>query len=290
MKCVDYLRERIHTSDDDFIDLDWSKVGSDKAVIISHGLESCSQASYMRGMIKAFNRRGWDGVAFNFRGCSGEPNKLFKSYHSGATEDLHTVICHLLDQNHYKKLSLVGFSLGGNLTLKYVGEQGHDITPLVHSAAAISVPCDLESCAYRLAESSNRIYMRRFIRFLKKKIKIKSQTLSANLHYKDFKAMRTFKEFDELYTAPAHGFASAEDYWSQCSSKQFISGITIPTLLINALDDPFLTKECYPFEEAEKSEYFFLETPRSGGHVGFIAFDHCSEYWHETRVVSFATN
>ena len=284
---IDYLRERIDTPDGDFIDLDWSRVSSEKAVIVSHGLEGDSQRHYMRGIIKAFNKRGWDGIAFNYRGCSGEPNKLLRSYHSGATEDLHTVICHVLEQNRYTKLALVGFSLGGNLTIKYIGERGSALSPFIQVAAAISVPCDLASSASRLSEKSNTIYTKRFIRLLKKKVKSKMQIMPGKINYDNFKTIKSLKDFDDLYTAPIHGFVNAEDYWSKCSCKQFISNITIPTLLINASDDPFLSKECYPLKESQKSEYFFLEMPKGGGHVGFVTFNSEGEYWHETRVTSF---
>ena len=290
IKGVNYVRERILTPDSDFIDLDWSRVGADKAVIISHGLEGHSRRSYMLGMIKAFNSRGWDGAAFNFRGCSGEPNRLMRSYHSGATEDLHTVVSHVLKQKSYTSLSLIGFSIGGNLTLKYIGEMSSTLSPLIKSAAAISVPCDLESSSWKLSERSNILYMKRFLKMFHDKIQLKMQIMPDKINDKDYKSIRTFKEFDDRYTAPIHGFSSAKEYWSKCSCKQFIAGIKIPTLLISAQDDPFLPQECYPVEEAEDSRYLFLEMPESGGHVGFIDFKPNGEYWHETRVASFITD
>jgi predicted alpha/beta-fold hydrolase len=287
IKGVNYVRERIATPDDDFIDLDWSSVDSDKAAIVSHGLEGHSQRSYMLGMIKAFNRRGWDGVAFNFRGCSGETNRRLRSYHSGATEDLHTVVGHLLQKRLYSCLSLVGFSIGGNLTLKYIGERGSDLSGQIKGAAAISVPCDLESCSRQLAKPSNRLYMRRFLKMFHKKIRLKMRVMPEKIDDRGFASIRTFTAFDERYTAPIHGFSTAKDYYSRCSCKQFLSGINIPTLLVIALDDPFLPDECYPVEEANKSKHVFLESPPSGGHVGFIAFNPTGEYWHERRVATF---
>ncbi|UCD89453.1 MAG: alpha/beta fold hydrolase [Desulfobacterales bacterium] len=287
---VDYTRERITTPDHDFIDLDWSPVASDQAVIVSHGLEGHSQRSYMRGMIKAFNRRGLDGIAFNFRGCSGETNRQLRSYHSGATEDLHTVVCHVLQKRSYKDLFLVGFSIGGNLTLKYIGEKGSALSPRIKGATAISVPCDLESCARQLEKPSNGLYMRRFLKMFHKKIRSKMLLMPEKISDKDFASIRSFMEFDERYTAPIHGFSNAKDYYSKCSCKPFLSGIKIPTLLINALDDPFLPKECYPIKEAKESRYCFLETPRSGGHVGFVEFNPAGEYWHERRAASFVSN
>jgi predicted alpha/beta-fold hydrolase len=287
---VRYVRERIITPDDDFIDLDGSFIDSDKAAIILHGLEGHSQRSYVLGMIKAFNRRGWDGVAFNFRGCSGETNRRLRSYHSGATEDLHTVVTHLLQKKSYRRLSLVGFSIGGNLTLKYIGERGADLSDRINGAAAISVPCDLESCSRQLAKPSNRLYMKRFLKMFHKKIRLKMKIMPGKIDDRGFASIRTFIAFDERYTAPIHGFSNAKDYYSRSSCKPFLSGINIPTLLLNALDDPFLPNECYPVEEAKNSRHVFLETPHCGGHAGFIAFNPAGEYWHEQRIATFISN
>jgi predicted alpha/beta-fold hydrolase len=284
---VKYTRERIDTPDGDFLDLDWSRVGSDKAVIAIHGLEGSSRSKYMPGILKAFNRRGWDGVGLNLRGCSGEINKQLRFYHAGATEDVHTVVGYLLAQNRYTEISLVGFSIGGNLTLKYLGEQGASLSPLIKRAAAISVPCDLASCAWKLAEKSNVIYMKRFLFSFHRKIKAKMQVMPDKINDENFHEIKTFKEYDDCYTAPLHGFANAEDYWAKSSSNPYLSNIRIPTLIINAIDDPFLTKESYPIEEAQQNHCLFLEIPNSGGHVGFITFNHDHEYWHETRVTSF---
>jgi len=284
---VRYERERIDTPDGDFIDLDWSRTDSNRAVIVLHGLESCSQASYMRGMVRAFNRRGWDAAAYNFRGRSGEPNRLYRSYHSGATDDLEAVVSHVIRLGCYDQLALVGFSLGGNVTLKYLGEKGANVSEVIRTAAAVSVPCDLESCSWKLAQRSNFIYMKRFLIFLGRKMKQKKHLLPDGLTLDDFRKAKNFKDFDNLYTAPAHGFADAEEYWSKCSSRQFISSIAIPTLLISARDDPFLTEKCFPFEEAKASEHFHLEVPEVGGHVGFVSFNSGGEYWHESRAVEF---
>jgi predicted alpha/beta-fold hydrolase len=256
-------------------------------VILSHGLEGNSKRSYMLGMIKALNKNGWDGAAYNFRGCSGEPNRQLRSYHSGATDDLDTVVSHLLRSKHYKSYALVGFSIGGNLTLKYIGEKSNDLSPLIQYAAAISVPCDLESSAEKLSERSNMLYMKRFLRMFHAKIRSKAKLMPHKISAKNFLTIRTFKELDDRYTAPIHGFASAKDYWSKCSCKQFLAGINIPTLLINARDDPFLAPECYPLKEALNSCHLFLEMPPYGGHVGFMEFISSNEYWHEKRVVSF---
>ena len=284
---VTYARERIDTPDGDFLDLDWSRVGSDKLVLAIHGLEGSSRSSYMPGILKAFNRRGWDGVAVNLRSCSGEINRRPRFYHAGATEDVQTVVSSLLQQRQYAELALVGFSIGGNLTLKYLGERGVTLPSVIKSAAAISTPCDLTSCAWKLAERSNAFYMQRFLLSFRRKIKAKRQLLPAKMTDANFRRIRTFKAYDDRYTAPLHGFANAEEYWAQASSKPYLPQIRIPTLLVNALDDPFLAQASYPIAEAQQNPYLFLEMPASGGHLGFVTFDRNGEYWHETRVAAF---
>jgi uncharacterized protein len=282
-----YRRERIPTPDGDFLDLDWSRVGSRKLVIVSHGLEGSSVRPYVLGMVRAFNATGWDAAAWNFRGCSGEPNRKLRFYHSGATEDLETVVEHVRCDPTYRKIALVGFSLGGNITLKYLGERGKDAAAAVFGAVAFSVPCDLRSGAIKMARRANALYMRRFIRMLHDKIRDKMRLFPGEIDDRNYGSVRSFKEFDARYTARLHGFASAEDYWTRASSKPFLPKIKVPTLLVNALDDPFLGPPCYPCEEARKNPFFFLETPPFGGHVGFVAFNGEDRYWSEKRAVEF---
>ncbi len=286
---INYQRERIKTPDDDFLDLDWSAKGFSKVCVLCHGLESSSGEPYMKGMVRALNRRNWDAVAINFRGCSGEPNRRLRTYHSGATDDLQTVVDHIQNLGRYDEIALIGFSLGGNLVLKYVGEQGAGISDRITRAAAVSVPCDLESCSQRMTERKNGIYMRRFIKKLIRKMEHKCRLAEAPFRLEQFLSMKTFKEFDDLYTGPVHGFKDAVDYWTRCSCRQFLHRIKIPTLLINAVDDPFLSEQCYPVGEAKESELFYLERPAHGGHVGFMTFDSKGEYWHEGQVADFVT-
>jgi predicted alpha/beta-fold hydrolase len=284
-----YSRERIFTPDDDFIDIDWIKKGSDRAVIICHGLEGNSERAYVKGMAKAFINRGWDSASYNFRGCSGETNRQLRFYHSGATDDLHTVITHIKKTKAYKKIALVGFSLGGNIVLKYFGEKGSHIDKIISAGAAASVPCDLTASSIQLAKKSNYLYMLHFLIMLKEKIKNKMELYPDKLSLEKFSEIKTFKQYDDRYTAPIHGFKSAEDYWTKCSSKQFLNKINKPVLLINALDDPFLSSECYPFDEAEKNKFFHLETPKIGGHLGFVNFPLSAEFYHEIKIADFVT-
>ena len=287
VKEVRYERERIWTPDNDFLDLDWSRVGAKRLAIITHGLEGDSARWYILGMVRAVNRNGWDGLAWNMRGCSGEPNKKLRSYHSGASEDLQAVIQHVIADQEYSSIALVGFSLGGNMTFKYLGERGQEVNPAIVRAVACSVPCDLASGAEKMARFSNKFYMKRFTRMLHEKIKAKMRIMPGRISDEGYQQIKTFKEFDDRYTAPINGFRDADDYYRQASCKQFLPNLAIPSLLVNANNDPFLAEPCYPIEEAEANPNFFLEMPDSGGHVGFISFNKKKEYWFESRVVSF---
>lgn len=281
-------RERIETPDDDFLDLDWSPDhGSRKLAILSHGLEGHSQRNYMQGMTRALCRAGWQVLAWNFRGCSGVPNHRLQFYHSGSTPDLDTVIRHADRAGRYQAIALVGFSLGGNITLKLVGDQAATLNPRICAAVAFSVTCDLSSSAQQLAGWQNSIYMRRFLKTLRQKVRDKAVRFPGELTLEGLAGMRSFYEFDDAYTAPVHGFKNAADYWAQCSSLPSLAQIRIPTLLVNALDDPFLSRSCYPIELARSHPNFHLETPRSGGHMGFVSFNAQKTYWSEQRTVDF---
>jgi hypothetical protein len=283
-----YQRERLELGDGDFLDVDWSRVGSRRLVVVSHGLEGHSSRPYVLGMVRAFNRAGWDAAAWNFRGCSGELNRTLTFTHSGASADLEAVVAAACATGRYDAVVLVGFSLGGNLTLKYLGERGDGVPAPVRAAVAFSVPCDLEGSAIRMADRANWVYMRRFLLELRGRIEAKATQFPGKLSLDGLRRIRTFREFDDRYTAPLHGFSDAADYWRRSSSRAFLGGIRRPTLLVNAMDDPFLVESCFPREEAARSEWFHLEAPQSGGHVGFVSFGNDGSYWSETRAVGFA--
>lgn len=277
VKGVSYKRERITTPDDDFLDLDWSVKGNDRLAIISHGLEGNSHRAYIKGMVNAVNRGSWDALAWNYRSCSGEPNRLLRSYHNGVTDDLAFVIRHTVKKQVYKEIALIGFSLGGNLTLLHLGRETHD--PIVKKAVVFSVPCDLKASATVLAKPVNRIYMKRFLIMLHEKIKAKKKLMPGLIDDEGYERIKDFKAFDDRYTAPIHGFKNAEDYWEKCSSRPYLPYIKIPVLIVNAKNDPFLPEACFPFKEAENNRYLTLITPGSGGHTGFIAFNRENIYW-----------
>ena len=287
-----YTREIITTPDDDFLLLDWAGKLSDKLVVISHGLEGDSYRPYIKGMARAFVKKGYQALAWNFRGCGGQINKNLRFYHSGATDDLDFVVNYAISQNSYKKIVLVGFSLGGNLTLKFLGEHSNNLDQIIASAITFSVPVDLHSSSNKIGQRSNLIYSQRFIRNLKKKIAHKMPSMPHKLTLDHFDKIKTLKDFDEHYTAPIHGFTDAEDYYKKCSSLYFLEDIKVPTLIVNAKNDPFLADECYPYAATEHHPFVKLCTPSQGGHVGFMPRGVSSEgnYWSEDQAVHFAQN
>jgi uncharacterized protein len=283
---VAFQRERLELIDGDFLDLGWARIGGDRLVVLSHGLEGSSDARYIRGMAAALNAAEWDVLVWDFRGCSEEMNRLPRLYHSGETGDLGAVID--FAATRYSRMALVGFSLGGNLILKYLGESNPH--PAVVGAAAISAPLDLGATARGLDRQwSKRIYRDSFIKSLIAKVEAKAVRFPDKFDVSGIRTIRTFEAFDDRYTAPIHGFRDAEDYWEQSSAGQFLHRITVPTLILNACDDPLLTAESFPVAEAEANPCLFLEMPKSGGHLGFIDLVRGMEPWSERRVAEFLT-
>lgn len=281
-----YKRERLELEDGDFLDLDWTYANgeSKKVVILLHGLEGDARRPYMAGSALLLNAYGYDVCSINLRGCSGESNRLFRSYHSGATEDLHAVVCHISAHLAYAEIFIKGFSLGGNLCLKYLGE-GRKLSQQLKAAVAISVPCDLHSSLLQLMSAKNLLYARRFRKHLVGKLWLKEKSFPELISKADIKKIRTLKDFDDIYTSRAHGFGDAMDYYQKCSSRQFLPNIPLPTLIINAKNDSFLGPECYPVEEARANPHLYLEIPAYGGHVGFIGFK--NQYYTEKRAIKF---
>ncbi len=283
---VTYDRERITTPDGDFLDIDWSRNGSSRLALVIHGLEGDSRRAYVKGMVRVLNRSGWDVAALNLRGCSGEPNRKVRFYHSGATEDVETVVEHLVEEP-YTELSLIGFSLGGNLVLKYLGERGESAPRTISGAVAISVPLDLLGCADELERPGNFVYRWRFLSHLWQKVRTKAAMHPGEIDTEAFRRIRTLRDFDDYYTAPIHGFDGANDYYRRCSSKAVLPDIARPTLILNAQDDPFLSATCYPVDIARRHPLIELITPRFGGHVGFVQRDGRGHYWSEEIAALF---
>lgn len=282
---VNYSREQFELPDGDFIHLDFIQNNSDKVLILLHGLEGSSQSSYIKGFANFFSRNGWDICVVNFRTCSGVTNRMLRSYHSGETRDLRSVIKHLLPQYH--QVALTGFSLGGNVLLKYLAEESTAISPKIKSAVAFSVPIDLHESALVMAKWHNRWYMKRFLKSMNAKMLEKSKLFPGQLDVSHIHLIKTFHEFDEQYTAPMNGFENAMDYYQKNSALFMLNHISIPTLLVNADNDPFLSRSSYPVEIAKQHPYLYLETPAGGGHVGFCISSPNGLYWSELRAHEF---
>jgi predicted alpha/beta-fold hydrolase len=287
-----YHRQRLELADGDFLDIDWAQPPQSPAstlVLILHGLEGSSNSSYARGLVQAMQRRKMQCLVMNFRGCSGEANRLQRSYHSGESGDLDQVVRWL--RHHYpsRRIAVVGFSLGGNVLLKWLGEQSRDA--LVDAAAAACVPMQLAVCADRMEQGFSRVYLWRLVRSLRDKIKRKFMHRPGSpLDLARVAKCRGFWAFDEHVTAPLHGFSSAADYYQRCSSRQYLCDIARPTLLLHAADDPFMTYEVLP-DSCELSSSVTLQVSENGGHVGFVegvgVFGLLPNYWLDERISAF---
>jgi len=286
---VNYKRQRISTPDNDFIDLDFSSVNSKHAVIAIHGLEGSAQSLYILSLVKYLNEQNIDAFAVNLRGCSGEDNKHLFAYHAGFTQDLKCVLNHITKNYAYLSISLVGYSLGGNMVLKYMGEKGLSVPENVKCCVAVSAPCNLEDSSEELAKKSNYIYMTAFLKSVKEKARLKFKHFpNHNLNKKNILASKNFAEFDNYFTAAVFGYKSAEDLYHANSCKPFLKGIEKPTLLLTALDDPFLGNKCYPFDEAKNNNHFDLLATKFGGHVGYNAsFKNSNNYWSEKYIADY---
>ena len=285
---VEQFRERLSLSDGDFIDIDWSfaygERSSDKVCVLLHGLEGSAQRSYILGQAKILNKNGFDCAAVNFRGCSGEVNRAYASYNSGATDDLAEFLCFLEREKSYTAYYLGGFSLGANQILKYLGE-GRKLPKQLKAAAAVSVPVHLYGSLTSLDARQNWVYRWNFLKDLRKKYTDKINDYPDLMSIDDLKKIKSLRLFDELYTARAHGFKDAMEYYTKSSSLPFLKNIALPTYILNAKNDSFLDYSCYPVEEARKNENLFLEMPQHGGHVGFYSpGDH---YYNEVRTLKF---
>lgn len=271
-----FVRERWDTPDGDFIDVDFAGAAG-RTLVLFHGLEGCSHSHYARLLAPTFARAGWRVAIPHWRGCSGEPNRLPRAYHSGDSAEVDWILRHVKGP-----LDAIGVSLGGNALLKWLGERGDDARHIVRRAAAISAPLDLAAAAGALDRGLNRLlYTRMFLATLKTK------SLAQLARYPDLfdgaqlARARTFHEFDELYTAPLHGFRDAAHYWRSSSSGAWLRHIRVPTLLINARNDPFLPERALLAASRGAADCVTLEFPRAGGHVGFAAA------WLKARLLDF---
>ena len=277
-------RERLELADGDFVDIDWTTSDGDMTVLILHGLEGSLESHYTGGLLCALEHSGYKAGLMYFRGCSGEPNRLPRSYHSGDTGDLDTVIRHIRKLRPGKPLAAIGVSLGGNVLLKWLGEQAGnaDIT----TAIAISVPLDLHEAAVKLGNGASRIYQHHLLKRLRDSVTIKATRHEPPFPLDRLDELDSFHKFDNEVTAPLHGVRDVDDYSASSSSKHFLKRIEIPTLVLQAVDDPFLPSEALPKSD-EQGPAVTLELARHGGHVGFVTggnpFKPC--YWLEERAL-----
>ncbi|MGB7842460.1 MAG: alpha/beta fold hydrolase [Salinimicrobium sp.] len=265
-------RERLELPDNDFLDLDWSyskKGKSNKVLLVIHGLEGSANRPYVTGLARYFIQHGWDVAGINLRGCSGVLNRKFSSYHAGATNDLDTVVKHVLKKEQYESIAFNGFSLGANLMLKYLGGR-RPTPPEIKAAVMVSAPCDLEGSLEKLLEKRNYLYAQRFLRKLKSHLSARAKKFPQEITKEEIARIDDLLEFDNCYTSRAHGFKDAHDYYKKSSSLQFLPNIKVPTLIINAKNDGFLSEACYPIKTAKENKMLFLEMPEYGGHVGFL--------------------
>jgi predicted alpha/beta-fold hydrolase len=283
-------RARWATPDGDFVDIDFmdGPVASPQVLAI-HGLEGSSRRKYILGLMALAAERGWRGVALNFRGCSGTPNRTARLYHSGDSAELDWVVAELVKRDPGAPILPVGVSLGGNVLLKWLGEAGEQAPDEVRAAVAISAPFNLAAAAHEMSRGSGRIYTRLFLRTLKPKARQKAQEYPHLLDTKAIRKARNWRQYDDAVTAPLHGFRDAEEYWSRSSSKSSLGRIRRPTLLINAKDDPFIPASSLPEGAVAESEWLHASFTEKGGHAGFVAgtVPWRPLYWAEQRTIEF---
>lgn len=280
-------RVRIDTPDDDFIDIDVCSNDNDHAVILSHGLEGSSTNPYVQGMMKKLSLQGFDVMAWNYRSCSGEMNRQRWFYNATNYDDFELVIKWAISKG-YKKISLIGFSFGGSLTAFYLGDKGSMLPSEIVSAVLISAPTDIEEALSNLSNwHFGKVYSESFLGTMRKKVVQKHELMGLpDLDIEAIRKSKNFKEFDNLYTAKVNGFESAEDYYRHASSLRLLPNIKVPTLILNAANDPFLGPNSYPEKIARQNPNIFLEVPKYGGHVGFVCFKN-NHYWSERRAKEF---
>lgn len=289
-----YRRERIATPDGDFLDLDHYPPDGDPAdhptVVVLHGLEGCSRSGYVETTCRELGARGLHAVALNFRGCSGEPNRTPRFYHSGETGDLDLVLQHLASQGA-PRLGAIGFSLGGNVLLKYLGENGtgHAVP---EAAAAVSVPFDLAASADHLDRGVGRLYSSHFLRSLHRKVREKARRFPEAYDVRAATSTSTLRQFDDAVTAPVHGFRDAADYYRRSSCGPHIPRIRVPTLVLQARDDPFVPLSSIPdsasLDGGGNGDGAELHLTRHGGHVGFLGMNRGRPHtWAEARATRF---
>ena len=290
-----YQRERLELDDGDFIDIDWLDNPIDRPLVIMfHGLEGGSSSHYARSIMGLFQESGWRGAVVHFRGCSGTPNRLPRAYHAGDSEEIDRILHKVIEKNQSHgssaRLYVIGISLGGNALLKWLGEQGKKACHMIGGAATVSVPLDLVAAGKALDSGFNRFYTQHFLGTLKKKVLKKLDNFPGLFDGVAVAECTTLYQFDNLVTAPLHGFSSTDEYWTLSSSKPWLKHIQVPTLVINARNDPFMPSSSLP-AQTDVSCSVSLEFPAEGGHVGFLSSPFPGNLtWLPERIIRFFDN
>jgi len=266
-----YERERLELNDGDFVDLDWLRADSNQLIILTHGLEGSSERHYVKETAKLFHEKGWEALAWNCRSCSGEMNRHLRMYNHGDIADITEVIEYATTKKQYETIVLAGYSMGGNIGMKYLGVNGQNTPKNIKVSINFSAPTDLLSSVKLLDEPKSWFYSKRFRNKIWTKIQIKAEQFPGVVDLENYKKVKKWEDFDNYFSAPVNGFESAQAFYRFASAKFFMEGINIPTLLVNAQNDPILTPACNPIELAKNNPNFYLEMPKHGGHVGFTS-------------------
>ena len=279
-------REEFHTPDDDVLLLDWARVGSDRLVIISHGLCGSSRRHYVLSLVHALNQAGWDCLAWNFRGTGDSPGTQLKFTTQNSTVELDWLTRHALATSGYRHIAFSGYSMGGNLSALYLSRESAMLPPEVCGGAVFCATTDILSSNQMFHKGIGKRYARHFLKTLVAMIKRKAEEFPGVLNTDGIEEFTTFEEFDDRFTAPLLGFCDHVEYYRTASACHYFSGLKVPLLMVAPKNDPFLKGECYPVEEARRNPNLFLEMPSSGGHCGFITLGK-STWWPARRTVEF---
>ncbi len=281
-----YQRERLELKDGDFLDLDWIKEQNNRLVILSHGLGGNSQSSYVKAGAQYFSKHQYDVLAWNCRGCSGEPNRKLRAYHHGEIKDIEAVISHAIKAKGYKEVYLMGYSMGGSITLKYLGVNAHKLPKEIKSAVSFSAPPLVKICAKHIDKPENYFYKQNFLQCLLDRVAAKAKQFPKKINIKKVKKIKTWTDFDRYFTAPINGFKNLKTFYYQASFYNYIIPVNIPVLAVNALNDPIVVLPKKFIQLSQMHPNIFLETPEQGGHVGFTIPN--AEYsWMEQRAMDF---
>jgi predicted alpha/beta-fold hydrolase len=279
-------RERWTTPDDDFIDVDFFNAGKRNLIILGHGLEGDTSRPYISSAAKYFQERSWDVLAWNSRSCSGEMNRAPKLYCHGDTGDLDFIVRKMASRN-YSTIVLMGFSMGGAIILNWLGRSKKDVPSSLKAAIAVSTPCDIEAASINLERGLRRLYSHYFLSRLKEKIKTKVEQYPNLLDIKGIDQVKSWRTFDERFSAPLNGLGNADEFYEYCSAKNRMMYTEVPTLLLNAKDDPILSPEDFPVHLLRRNKNLYHSFPSRGGHVGFLLSNYKGPSWAEILAFEF---